>query len=178
MDDVTALTPADVLTLGARLRTARLEAALSIEQLAAAGGVARATLRLLERDARRPGLATLQQLAAALGVAAAWLAFGEGPRSARGPESPRARAGARAFAFALPAELASSFERAGYRATLRVERPGARLTRDDVAQVEALLAVWRRREELAEAVIASVLNTRAAAPSEPPPGPPAPQARR
>ena len=178
MDDVAALYATDVLTLGARLRAARLASGLEVEQFAELGGVTPSTLRLLERDGRPPTLATAQRLAETLSVSAAWLAFGEGPRSAGPPEPPRARASARAFAFNLPPELAASFERAGYRATLRVERPGTRLTREDVARVEALLAVWRHRSELAEAVIGAALNTRAARPSEPPAAPPGPRARR
>ena len=66
-----------------RLRATRLERNLSITQLAAAAGVARASLLYCEGPTARGGalqLASAAAIADALGVRAGWLCFGEGPR--------------------------------------------------------------------------------------------------
>lgn len=66
-----------------RLRATRLQRNLSITALAAAAGVARASL-LYAEGAGATGaslrVASIAAIAAALGVRAGWLAFGEGQR--------------------------------------------------------------------------------------------------
>lgn len=69
-------------TLASRLKSARDEAGLSQEELAAKVGMTRGGIGHLETG-RRDGSTHLPKIADALGVNALWLAEGKGPKSAK-----------------------------------------------------------------------------------------------
>ena len=60
------------MTLGQKVRQARIRAGLTQEQ-AAGGRITRNMLSLIENDLSAPSMKTLEYLAAALGVTAGWL---------------------------------------------------------------------------------------------------------
>ena len=76
--------PAD---LGARLRTARQEAGLSMRALARESGVSQPFLSMVERGQSAPSISTLYRIAAALGIAPVELMAGDGVEPSRSAAS-------------------------------------------------------------------------------------------
>ena len=66
------------MTLGQKVRQARIRAGLTQEQ-AAGGRITRNMLSLIENDLSAPSMKTLEYLAAALGVTAGWLLAAQSP---------------------------------------------------------------------------------------------------
>lgn len=63
--------------LGARLRSARARAQLTVRELAEVAGVAFSAISEIEKGSRIPRADTLERLAVALRVEPCWLAFGD-----------------------------------------------------------------------------------------------------
>lgn len=63
-------------TLGSRIRAARKESGLTVEQLAARAGITKGFLSDVERDRRNISVANCQRVAEALKVSLTWLATG------------------------------------------------------------------------------------------------------
>ena len=78
------------MTLGQKVRQARIRAGLTQEQ-AAGGHITRNMLSLIENDLSAPSMKTLEYLAAALGVTAGWLLADDASDEAA-ERLPRARA--------------------------------------------------------------------------------------
>ena len=78
------------MTLGQKVRQARIRAGLTQEQ-AAGGRITRNMLSLIENDLSAPSMKTLEYLAAALGVTAGWLLADDASDEAA-ERLPRARA--------------------------------------------------------------------------------------
>ena len=75
--------------LGARLRTARIDAGVTIKAAAACCGVNRQTVYRWEWGAAEPPLEVLRQLAAFYGSTVGWFANGERPASRKSADSGR-----------------------------------------------------------------------------------------